>query len=468
MNAQKVRLLSVTIRNLKNVVCGTFDFPKSKVESGFSETADVIGIYGQNGSGKTTVIQVMDLFRRIASGNELWHDMASCIHVDSESCLLEFRIAVETKKSGLFHAVYSCAIAKSIDSKIGPGFISEILALSRKNEDGSFGRMTPAFSFSAKNADKILFEPKNKFDAVVQGNQQRLVKGLLAKEMAVKEHKSFLFSPGLRELLDSSEDMQLADVVGALADFARFSLFAIQNSHSGIISIDAVIPMAIKHKFQGGTAIGDIPIVQQGAIVTDKETFKIVKSVLDSMDCVIGALVPGLSIKVKEYGSELLKNGTEGIRYEVVSERDGNGKPIPIRYESEGIRKLLSVLNVIIASYNNPSVCVAIDELDAGIFESLLGDLLKVFMESGKGQLVFSSHNLRPLEVLGKQNIIFTTANPDNRYIQLKNIRPSNNLRDCYIRALAVGGQDEELATETDTVTIRRALRKAGTLNAEA
>ena len=98
----------------------------------------------------------------------------------------------------------------------------------------------------------------------------------------------------------------------------------------------------------------------------------------------------------------------------------------------------------------------------------MLGDLLKVFMESGKGQLVFSSHNLRPLEVLGKQNIIFTTANPDNRYIQLKNIRPSNNLRDCYIRALAVGGQDEKLATETDTVTIRRALRKAGTLNAEA
>ena len=96
----------------------------------------------------------------------------------------------------------------------------------------------------------------------------------------------------------------------------------------------------------------------------------------------------------------------------------------------------------------------------------LLGDLLKVFEESGKGQLIFSSHNLRPLETLNKGDIFFTTSNPNNRYIQLKDTYPFTNLRDCYIRILNIGGQDEELATATDTTAIRRALRKAGAINA--
>ncbi len=64
--------------------------------------------------------------------------------------------------------------------------------------------------------------------------------------------------------------------------------------------------------------------------------------------------------------------------------------------------------------------------------------------------------------MLNKNNVIFTTTNPENRYIRLKNVRPTNNLRDCYIRALNLGGQDEELALQAKTAAIRRTLRKAG------
>ena len=97
-----------------------------------------------------------------------------------------------------------------------------------------------------------------------------------------------------------------------------------------------------------------------------------------------------------------------------------------------------------------------------GIFEILLGSLLQISQESGKGQLIFTSHNLRPLEVLNDENIIFTTTNPKNRYINLKGIREDNNLRDTYIRALKLGGQDESLSTEFKESHIRIALRKAG------
>ncbi|MEG1999454.1 MAG: hypothetical protein RR015_05515 [Bacteroidales bacterium] len=87
---------------------------------------------------------------------------------------------------------------------------------------------------------------------------------------------------------------------------------------------------------------------------------------------------------------------------------------------------------------------VVIDELDAGIFEYLLGEILKIISESGKGQLIFTSHNLRPLEILDDKQICFTTTNPNNRFTKL-NIQNTNNLRSVYYRDILLGGTDKPL-----------------------
>ena len=55
-----------------------------------------------------------------------------------------------------------------------------------------------------------------------------------------------------------------------------------------------------------------------------------------------------------------------------------NNKQIPFCYESEGIKKIVSILHLLIVIYNNPSVTVAIDELDSGVFEYLLGEMLDI------------------------------------------------------------------------------------------
>ena len=43
-------------------------------------------------------------------------------------------------------------------------------------------------------------------------------------------------------------------------------------------------------------------------------------------------------------------------------------KEIPIRMESEGIIKIISILNALIQAFGSPSICLVIDELDSGIF----------------------------------------------------------------------------------------------------
>ena len=47
---------------------------------------------------------------------------------------------------------------------------------------------------------------------------------------------------------------------------------------------------------------------------------------------------------------------------------------------------------------------------------NLLGELLRIMQNSGKGQLIFTSHNLYPLETLESNSIVFTTTNPSARY----------------------------------------------------
>ena len=135
---------------------------------------------------------------------------------------------------------------------------------------------------------------------------------------------------------------------------------------------------------------------------------------------------------------------------------------IPVRYESDGIKKIIAVLHLLIAMFNYKSMTVLIDELDSGIFEYLLGEILEIIEQRGQGQLIFTSHNLRPLEVLNKENLVFTTTNPKKRYIKLKNIKTNNNLRDFYYRDLILGGQDEVLYDRTNSAKITRAFRKAG------
>ena len=150
----------------------------------------------------------------------------------------------------------------------------------------------------------------------------------------------------------------------------------------------------------------------------------------------------------------------EGIRIGLTSCR--KGREIPLVYESDGIKKIVSVLQLFIEIYNRPSMTVAVDELDSGIFEYLLGELLSIIQERGKGQLIFTSHNLRPLETLPTLCTAFTTTDPDERYIRIRNMKRSNNLRSSYYRNIILGNDHYTLYDETENYKIAAAFHKAG------
>lgn len=224
------------------------------------------------------------------------------------------------------------------------------------------------------------------------------------------------------------------------------------------------LPLAFNYAEEGKISTGSILVNLNGPSLIPEDALPIVRKVVKSMNIVLERIVPNLTIDIKDLGTQLSTNGIVGSSIQLVSNK--NDKEIPLQYESDGIKKLISVLQLLIVIYNKSSITVAIDELDSGIFEYLLGEILRIISEKGKGQLIFTSHNLRPLETLDKGFIAFTTTNPLNRYIRMSNVKATNNLRDFYYRDIVLGEQCEPVYESTNNSEIALAFREAGICDA--
>lgn len=179
----------------------------------------------------------------------------------------------------------------------------------------------------------------------------------------------------------------------------------------------------------------------------------------DQINSVLEILIPNIKIGITSLGLSKTVDGDIGEKLDFISLH--HSKSYPLKYESEGTKHVISLLSRLIAVYNKPNICLVIDDFDTCLFEYLFGQLLQLLDSSAKGQFIFTSHNLRALEVLTKEKIIFSTLNPKNRYISLKNVDKNQNLRDFYLRSMSIENQDEEIYVNTSLFDIKRAFRKA-------
>jgi len=169
---------------------------------------------------------------------------------------------------------------------------------------------------------------------------------------------------------------------------------------------------------------------------------------------------------IKKCGNEINKNGECLNIIEIFAVRSNIS--IPFRYESDGISKIVLLLSYLITAFNNYTACIIIDDIDANLFEFLIGELLLMQEKYGKGQIVFTSQNLRPLETLNSESIVVTTTNTKNRFIKISNIKKTNNLRNVYLRSIELGGLQEQVYEETNHYEILHAFRKASKLFEES
>ena len=461
MKKRLTRLLSIELNNFKNVNKGLIEMPSLTTKEYDSQASEILGIYGQNGSGKTAVIDSLHFLKEVLLGNPLPQNAHNFVNVKSECASLSFEFYVSNNG---FEAIvtYEFTISKKDENT---AFISaEAIKFSKINEKNNFASKITLIKYE-NNEGKFNYSPKYRYDQLSSGSKETDIKIGVAEKVAYKENKSFIFCSEMRDLWSEAQKKDEAwfSVTNALRNFAIESLFVVENKHSSIISLDFALPVAFKYEDKDTLTAGDMLVSLSEPSIFEINQFKMFKNIINEANPVISALIPGFSIFIKEYGPQATKDGKDGVRFELMSNRNGN--QIPLLYESDGIKKILSIINLLICAYNNPSFCVAFDELDAGVYEYLLGELLSVINETGKGQIIFTSHNLRPLELINKNSMRFTTTNPDNRYIKLTNVGDTNNLRDLYLRSINLGGQREQIYEPTNEYEIRRAFRMAGDIN---
>lgn len=465
-----LRIEEIIIQNYKNVSYGEIDFKNNNSNL----KASILGLYGQNGSGKTTLIDAIKLLKCVMMGMSVPLSFSECINVDCEFSNFKFKFGIkDLTKDVLYNVVYSFAIKKSkysnvnVESTGTPNteykteIFNEQLNYSVIKDETIVERM---HSLIDTIEPSITFTPKTTVKDLIGTSDDDETNVIVAKKIAATTSKSFIFSNELISIVRKKcKNETYLYLLNSLINYAHLNLFVFDNTSNAMISFDA-LPLSLrlhnKNLESGGTIV--LPINGNGSV--RKELLDEVRRGIDNTNIVLEQLIPGLTIGIKVTGEQVEQDGGISCITHLISNK--NSKEIPLRYESEGIKKMISILNLLINVYNEPSITVAIDELDSGIFEYLLGELLGIISQKGKGQLIFTSHDLRPLETLDKGFVAFTTTNPKNRYIRFTNVKKSNNLRDFYYKDIMLGGQNEVVYDKTNNHEIAFALREAGKANA--
>ena len=464
-----IRIKKVVLDNFKSVEHGEIVFNCGKQFIPYGTSSDILGIYGQNGSGKTSLIEALYILKGLMMGYSVPYVYADCISVDKKCANLLFVFDMQYQNGMIreLEYLFSMDKIKLTEEQIQDRYkdapesikrpleeyrvriFNEKIRLATKFENGKSIMQT----IIDTSADDVPFSPATKLTQFIGNEKKRNIDLEISKKMASEKSRSFVFSVETFKIFyGSGLYSEFFEVLVELRFFAKYYFFVVDTKSSGFIRLNFCLPIYTR----SGLFEFD---VRQPETLPDNGFYDMIMQCTKGISDVLGQLVPGLSITFKTLSETVMENNTPGKVVMLMANR--NGIELPLRDESDGVRKIISILSLIIAVYNDRSLTLAIDEFDAGIFEYLLGELLQTIEESGKGQFIFTSHNLRPLEVINKKFLIFTTTNPKNRYFRLKSIGKTNNLRDSYFREIVLGEQEEELYNKTKRYKIAAALKKA-------
>ena len=96
-NPATIRIKKVIIQNFKSVNHGEITFNCGRQFAQMNTDSDILGLYGQNGSGKTAFIDALSILESLMSGAPVDDDYVDCVTVGSECAQIEFIFDLQYK-----------------------------------------------------------------------------------------------------------------------------------------------------------------------------------------------------------------------------------------------------------------------------------------------------------------------------------------------------------------------------------
>ena len=420
----------VKAKNFKSLKDIEFNLNKTK-----TKTNQFISIYGENGSGKTNIVELFKLLQQSTMSRAT--DIAmNKMPKEFWKIQEEMSDQLPTEIRQIFQLSFNLKEYRMLDeeeaTEIEYGF-------KINNKDGFY-----YIKFNDEIIEEKLYYMAGKQRAYlfqINKENNKIIKNL-NKNIFINEKYN-------EELIDGIDKYWGKYTFLSLLSFETIEKnkdYIDNNISKNIIEVIDRIWLMTVHVDKGALKIipdGFVKVrklnnIQKGIVKKDK------LSEIKKYENVLNIFFTQAYADIKEVKYEINEK-EDRIHYELYFNKmiGGQIKSIPSRLESDGTRRILNQFDTIIGSLLGETVII--DEIDNGIHDVLMKNIIMSIKDEITGQLIITTHNTLLLEVLPKENIyILSTDRNGNKTINsIKEygikIQKNNNARDLYFKGVFGG-----------------------------
>lgn len=420
----------VKAKNFKSLKDIEFNLNKTK-----TKTNQFISIYGENGSGKTNIVELFKLLQQSTMSRAT--DIAmNKMPKEFWKIQEEMSDQLPTEIRQIFQLSFNLKEYRMLDeeeaTEIKYGF-------KINNKDGFY-----YIKFDDEIIEEKLYYMAGKQRAYlfqINKENNKIIKNL-NKNIFINEKYN-------EELIDGIDKYWGKYTFLSLLSFETIEKnkdYIDNNISKNIIEVIDKIWLMTVHVDKGALKIipdGFVKVrklnnIQKGIVKKDKlPEIKKYENVLNIFFTQAYADIKEVKYKINEK--------EDRIHYELYFNKmiGGQIKSIPSRLESDGTRRILNQFDTLIGSLLGETVIL--DEIDNGIHDVLMKNIIMSIKDEITGQLIITTHNTLLLEILPKENIyILSTDYNGNKTINsIKEygikIQKNNNARDLYFKGVFGG-----------------------------
>ena len=420
----------VKAKNFKSLKDIEFNLNKTK-----TKTNQFISIYGENGSGKTNIVELFKLLQQsimsratdIAMNKmpkEFWkiqEEMSDQLPTEIRQI---FQLSFNLKEYRMLDEEEATEIEYGFKINNKDGFyyikfddeiIEEKLYYMAGKQRAYIFQINKENNKITKNLNKNIFINEKYNEELIDGIDKYWGKytflSLLSFETIEKN----------KDYIDNNISKNIIEVID------RIWLMTVHVDKGAL----KIIP-------DGFVKVRKLNNIQKGIIKKDK------LPEIKKYENVLNIFFTQAYADIKEVKYEINEK-EDRIYYELYFNKmiGGQIKSIPSRLESDGTRRILNQFDTIIGSLLGETVII--DEIDNGIHDVLMKNIIMSIKDEITGQLIITTHNTLLLEVLPKENIyILSTDRNGNKMINsIKEygikIQKNNNARDLYFKGVFGG-----------------------------
>lgn len=420
----------VKAKNFKSLKNIEFNLNKTK-----TKTNQFISIYGENGSGKTNIVELFKLLQQSIMSRAT--DIAmNKMPKEFWKIQEEMSDQLPTEIRQIFQLSFNLKEYRMLDeeeaTEIEYGF-------KINNKDGFY-----YIKFDDEIIEEKLYYMAGKQRAYlfqINKENNKIIKNL-NKNIFINEKYN-------EELIDGIDKYWGKYTFLSLLSFETIEKnkdYIDNNISKNIIEVIDRIWLMTVHVDKGALKIipdGFVKIrklnnIQKGIVKKDK------LPEIKKYENVLNIFFTQAYADIKEVKYEINEK-EDRIHYELYFNKmiGGQIKSIPSRLESDGTRRILNQFDTIIGSLLGETVII--DEIDNGIHDVLMKNIIMSIKDEITGQLIITTHNTLLLEILPKENIyILSTDYNGNKTINsIKEygikIQKNNNARDLYFKGVFGG-----------------------------